>query len=127
VRILSIDGGGIRGLIPALVLADLEARTGRRVHELFDLIAGTSTGGILALSLTNGSGGAPPTAADVASLYVSDGPRIFHRSVFDRIRTAEGALDEKYPTSGIATVFAELLPRRPAAGCADAGHGDRLS
>jgi patatin-like phospholipase/acyl hydrolase len=44
-RVLAIDGGGIRGLIPALVLAELERRAGRRVFELFDLIAGTSTGG----------------------------------------------------------------------------------
>src|SRR5215213_11927579 len=47
-RVLAIDGGGIRGLIPALVLAELEDRAGRRVFEMFDLIAGTSTGGILA-------------------------------------------------------------------------------
>ncbi|MGH9262301.1 MAG: patatin-like phospholipase family protein, partial [Acidimicrobiales bacterium] len=51
-RILSIDGGGIRGLIPATVLAALEDRTGRPVARLFDLIAGTSTGGLLACGLT---------------------------------------------------------------------------
>jgi uncharacterized protein len=50
--ILSIDGGGIRGIIPAMVLADIERRTGRRIAELFDLIAGTSTGGVLALGLS---------------------------------------------------------------------------
>ena len=51
-RILSIDGGGIRGLVPATVLAEIERRTGRHVAELFDVIAGTSTGGILACGLT---------------------------------------------------------------------------
>ena len=51
-RILAIDGGGIRGIIPALVLAEIEDRTGRRVADLFDLVAGTSTGGILAAALT---------------------------------------------------------------------------
>jgi patatin-like phospholipase/acyl hydrolase len=50
--ILSIDGGGIRGIIPAMILAEIEQRTGRRIAELFDLIAGTSTGGILTLGLT---------------------------------------------------------------------------
>ena len=50
-KVLSIDGGGIRGLIPAVVLAELEGRTGRRIAELFDLVAGTSTGGILAGAL----------------------------------------------------------------------------
>lgn len=48
-RILSIDGGGIRGVIPATLLKALEEQTGHRVSEMFHMIAGTSTGGILAL------------------------------------------------------------------------------
>ena len=51
-KVLCVDGGGIRGLIPALVLAEIERRTGRRIAELVDLVAGTSTGGILACALT---------------------------------------------------------------------------
>ena len=51
-KILSIDGGGIRGIIPARVLAAIEERTGIPTAENFDLIAGTSTGGILALGLS---------------------------------------------------------------------------
>ena len=51
-RILSIDGGGIRGIIPAMVLKHIEQRTGKRIATMFDFIAGTSTGGILALGLT---------------------------------------------------------------------------
>ena len=59
-KVLSIDGGGIRGLIPALVLAEIERRTGRRIAEMVDLVAGTSTGGILACGLTRpGPDGAP--------------------------------------------------------------------
>ena len=50
--ILSIDGGGIRGIIPAMILAEIESRTGYRIAQMFDLIAGTSTGGVLALGLT---------------------------------------------------------------------------
>jgi uncharacterized protein len=57
-RILSIDGGGIRGIIPAMVLAWLERHTGKPAASLFDLIAGTSTGGILAPDPT-GSGPVP--------------------------------------------------------------------
>jgi patatin-like phospholipase/acyl hydrolase len=111
VRVLSIDGGGIRGIIPATVLADLELRAGRRVAELFDLVVGTSTGGILALGLTApGEGGAPRwRAEDLVTLYVREGPRIFHRSVFDRIRSAEGALDEKYPSDGLVEVLREAF------------------
>ena len=59
-KVLSIDGGGIRGLIPALVLAEIEAKTGQAVAECFDLIAGTSTGGILALGLSKDNGKGKP-------------------------------------------------------------------
>ena len=44
-RVLSLDGGGIRGIIPTMVVAHLERKTGKPASELFDFIAGTSTGG----------------------------------------------------------------------------------
>lgn len=50
-RILSIDGGGIKGVFPASFLAATEAALGVRAGDHFDLIAGTSTGGIIALAL----------------------------------------------------------------------------
>ncbi|KAK9839624.1 hypothetical protein WJX81_001442 [Elliptochloris bilobata] len=51
VRVLSMDGGGMKGIAMIRLLRQLEQRTGRRIHELFDLVAGTSTGGILAVAL----------------------------------------------------------------------------
>ena len=74
-RILSLDGGGIRGLIQARVLQKLEEETGRSIHELFDLIVGTSTGGILAASLACPSH--PWTAKEIADFYREDGKKIF--------------------------------------------------
>jgi patatin-like phospholipase/acyl hydrolase len=73
-RILSIDGGGIRGIFPAAVLADLEAclGTGNSIVGHFDLVAGTSTGGILALGL-----GAGKSAREICDLYMHRGPEIF--------------------------------------------------
>src|SRR5438477_11737057 len=73
-RILSIDGGGIRGVFPAAVLAGLEEQLlgGASVAGYFDLIAGTSTGGILALGL-----GADLPAAELLRLYVERGCEIF--------------------------------------------------
>ena len=57
-RILAIDGGGSRGILPAIVLADLERRTNRPIIDLFDMIVGTSTGGLIALGLAcPGEGG----------------------------------------------------------------------
>src|SRR5262245_49000861 len=75
-RILSIDGGGIKGLFPATVLAELERRYlgGKSVARYFDLIAGTSTGGILALGL-----GAGLTAQELADLYARRGADVFPR------------------------------------------------
>lgn len=110
-RVLSIDGGGIRGLIPALVLAEIERRTQRRTAELFDLIAGTSTGGIIACALARpGDDGAPRFAADeLAQLYEREGPRIFHRSLLKRITSAEGVLDERYGSDGLLAALREYL------------------
>ena len=51
-NILSIDGGGIRGIIPAKILHEIEYLTQKPTHQLFNLIGGTSTGGMLALGLT---------------------------------------------------------------------------
>ena len=73
-RILSIDGGGIRGIFPAAFLAGLEERYlgGVSVAQYFDLIAGTSTGGIIALGLAGRF-----TAAELRDLYIKRGCEIF--------------------------------------------------
>ncbi len=125
VRILSIDGGGIRGLIPALLLYEtyrrIRLRTGDRrrtprIHELFDLVAGTSTGGLIALGLCapeqssysgDGSAGAESRAERVAShpavtieriieIYTRYGVQVFPRWKFSRLRTVLQAFGEKY-------------------------------
>ncbi|MEM7026379.1 MAG: patatin-like phospholipase family protein, partial [Pseudomonadota bacterium] len=51
IRILSLDGGGIRGLISLEILRHLEEATGKPIAELFDVVAGTSTGGIIGTQL----------------------------------------------------------------------------
>lgn len=73
-RILSIDGGGIKGIFPAAILAGLERRytDGNSIAAYFDLIGGTSTGGIIALGL-----GAGYPAVDLLDLYVRRGCEVF--------------------------------------------------
>ncbi len=71
-RVLALDGGGIMGTYTAAVLAELERMTGKHVWEHFDLITGTSTGGIIAVAL-----GLGVPAERLLRLYVEEGPKIF--------------------------------------------------
>jgi hypothetical protein len=71
-RVLSIDGGGLKGALPAAFLTTIEAATGKRIVDQFDLIAGTSTGGIIALGLGLGF-----SAATILDFYRNEGPKIF--------------------------------------------------
>ena len=110
-RILCIDGGGIRGIIPAVILAEIERRTGRRIHQLFDLIAGTSTGGILALALVKPGKRRQPeyTAEDVIKLYETQGQHIFSRSLLHRVVSLDGLANKKYQSGPVETVFEEFF------------------
>lgn len=71
-KILSIDGGGIKGVFPAAFLADVEDAIGEPIVDYFDLIVGTSTGGIIALGLGMGI-----PAKDILGFYQQHGPKIF--------------------------------------------------
>jgi patatin-like phospholipase/acyl hydrolase len=97
-RVLSIDGGGIRGIIPAMVVAHIERKMGRPAHELFDLMVGTSTGGILALGLSRPGASRPAqfSARWVVKLYEEQGANIFEYSLWRKLRTVGGILDEAY-------------------------------
>jgi len=98
-RILCVDGGGIRGLISVLVIAEiekrLEAKRGgpARMADYFHLFAGTSTGGLISLALTRPD---PVPAAELARFYTEDGPRIFDRDLGRRLLTADGVTGPKY-------------------------------
>jgi len=110
IKVLSIDGGGVRGIIPAMILAEIEKRTQKPVSNLFDLIAGTSTGGILALGLTKPDPQANPikpqySANELIVFYETEGANIFSRTVWHRIRSVGCIKEEKYPSEGIETVL----------------------
>jgi patatin-like phospholipase/acyl hydrolase len=111
VRILSIDGGGIRGVIPATVLAEIEKRSGKRIAELFDFVAGTSTGGILALGLTLDDGTGKPrySAGDLRSLYVERGAEIFPPLRPSWLRAARGIMVERYPAGALEQVLKDYM------------------
>ena len=81
-RVLSLDGGGIRGLITAILLARLD--TEKDLHgwlERADLVAGTSTGGLIALALARGA-----SLAQIRALYEERGRSIFDDSWLDNVK-----------------------------------------
>ncbi|HMK28394.1 MAG TPA: CBASS cGAMP-activated phospholipase [Terriglobales bacterium] len=87
INVLSIDGGGIRGIIPATILAAVERSVGRRLHEVFDLISGTSTGGIIAAAIGAGAKqGQAYEPSELVDLYVKNGPTIFRKNLLTPLR-----------------------------------------
>src|SRR5947209_3806748 len=105
---LAIDGGGVRGLIPALVLEEIERRTGKPIWECFDMISGTSTGGLITLGLTvpDGDGGVRSKATDLVQMYRDSRQTIFSRSI---LRTLGSPLFDKYATKGLERELAKRV------------------
>ena len=85
VRILSIDGGGIRGIIPTMVLQAILGKT--KAQDAFHIIAGTSTGGIIASALAKPT---PVGLDEVLSLYCDHGDEIFDQASENRAHLIAG-------------------------------------
>jgi patatin-like phospholipase/acyl hydrolase len=103
-RVLSLDGGGGRGLVTLQVLKELEVALGGPISKHVDLIAGTSTGGILAAALAAG------TPADkLETLYLAGIPKIFHNGWKRRALTLWGLRDQKYGDDGLRNLLREVL------------------
>jgi hypothetical protein len=85
VRILAIDGGGIRGIIPTMVLQAILGTT--KAQDAFHIIAGTSTGGIIASALSKPN---PLGLDQILSLYVDHGYEIFDKDTENRLHTVAG-------------------------------------
>lgn len=110
VRILSIDGGGIRGLIPAMVLTELERRLKRRIADLFHLLAGTSTGGMMALGLARPrADGTPMPAAEITRVFRKEGPDVFSRTVWKEVSSLGGITEEKYGSDALERYLKKSL------------------
>jgi patatin-like phospholipase/acyl hydrolase len=117
-RILSIDGGGIRGIIPGTILVALEQKLQRlsgdpaaRLADYFDMIAGTSTGGILTcLYLCPNAFGKPMySAQDAVNLYMTHGAAIFDVGLFARLESLGGIAEEKYSAAPLESLLLQYL------------------
>ena len=110
-RILCIDGGGILGTFPAAFLAEIEQHLENPVGSYFDLISGTSTGGIIAVALSLGH-----RASEIVNLYEERGPEIFRdsrgtlmSSFFKRLRGIRRIFRNKYDSDALRHALDEVL------------------
>jgi len=117
-RILSLDGGGVRGIVTLEVLAYIETSTGKRISELFDLIVGTSTGGLIAMGLAkNGA----LTASQILDVYRSSCPRIFDRSAWQKLKSLAQLAGPKYSNDALYRCAMGILGGRSRLGDARTG------
>ncbi|HWQ03592.1 MAG TPA: patatin-like phospholipase family protein, partial [Candidatus Nitrosotenuis sp.] len=94
----------------ATVLAEIERRTGKKISELFDVIAGTSTGGFQSLLLVApGKSGSRYTAQEIVELYFHHSKDLFHKSFWYTLKTLDGILAPKYPSASVMGVFEKYL------------------
>ena len=102
-NVLALDGGGIRGIVPALILQEIERRTGNPISKLFDVIAGTSTGGILGLALSKPHPDKPLhphfSTTDLVNLYKYEGNKFFPKNPLRNVVSA--VYGAKFPEKGL--------------------------
>lgn len=102
-RILSIDGGGVRGYFAALLIARLTAAQPGWLDKV-DLIAGTSTGAIIALCL-----GMTMAPSEIAAIYAREAERIFSTSLVDRVLDAGGLIGPRYDVRRFAAILRQVF------------------
>ena len=120
-RILSIDGGGLRGVVPLTILKKIEEMTGKPIWESFDLIAGTSTGGLIASALTMPEANkAKYSIDDIMKVYLEKGQIIFpprKTKLGAFIESVDDTIHPKFKTAGIEKVFNEVLGQTKLTDC----------
>ncbi len=98
-RILSIDGGGSRGIIPAVILNNIYDDTGIYPTDIFDVFAGTSTGGIITLGLSI----RVPTS-ELVDLYLFNSEKIFEDSFWDNVMDVTHLFGAKYSNKNLGEI-----------------------
>lgn len=107
-RILSIDGGGVRGIIPATILVEIERLTQKPISKLFDLMAGTSTGAILSLGIAvdDGFGSPKYSANDLLEFYFKRSSEVFpDKKQWSPLKNMSSLTETKYDGMGLKEVL----------------------
>jgi patatin-like phospholipase/acyl hydrolase len=131
IQILSIDGGGIRGYIPALILEKLskllkEKSGNGNLASVFDLIAGTSSGALTALGIaspdiiegTNSYTDKPRfSITEIVNIYETCRTDIFPERVFEQLGMVKQAFQEKYDSSGFELLLNDMFGKRTMGDC----------
>ncbi|KAJ7947415.1 Patatin [Quillaja saponaria] len=118
ITVLSIDGGGIRGIIPSVILAFLESKlqeidgSDARIADYFDIVGGTSTGGLMATMLTAPNDQQRPlfAANELVPFYINESPKIFPQ---DQVPPTTGPkYDGKYLRELTASLLGDLTVKQ---------------
>lgn len=111
--ILSIDGGGVRGIIPAIILKNIEGRlpAGHHLKDYFHIMSGTSTGALICLMLNsnNKSNNNPYFMKDVIDLYKNISSDVFKSSFWYDIKSIKGLRSAKYDSSSLESYLLKYL------------------
>ncbi len=110
-RVISICGGGVRGILPALFLEALSNQANHTpIYQLADLFGGTSTGALIAgtVNIPGDKDGAKYTASEVVQLFESESPEIFQKSFLHCIDSANGWLASKYDEENLVHVVQKI-------------------
>lgn len=110
-RVLSVDGGGLRGAIALYAIDDIERRVEKPIEQCFDLIAGTSTGALIAIGLCYSKNGIDRaySTSELINIYETRGGEIFPKPLLQPARFCRSLFHRKYSNHGLRKVLSDLF------------------
>ena len=107
IKIFSIDGGRVKGIVSARILQEIEKRTQKHTTQLFSSAIGTSTGGllILGLALPNADGSSKNSAEGMVNIYKNYSKKIFQKTFSKNILSGYGVWGSKYDRKNLDAIL----------------------
>ncbi len=107
IKVLAIDGGGTRGLLPATLLHELEKETGQSVTDIFDVIVGSATGGIITTAIAAGM-----PMQDIMDIYLKQAKYILPSNFFRKIWNPFNLFAPAYPNKNLKSLLEEKFGQK---------------